>query len=320
MIDEFIKEGPGFAELERMVRDAVLWGRVQLAYVSDTRDGGELYSRTVKEPGHIMIEIILGLLEQTSVPAGLIEQTLCAVGGSARVPMFKRFVSSCRYDTIRSTEDVKCLLRACEQKGVNVSKLILAEDGEGECSLSLCKAVAAQTSGNQGCYGSWVIDILSMLEPYAGSWQPRADPVVASFIGPGEEIVYTFKGLEHTESKIEAIDRGIHKFKFYVCTMRHAQSGAGEFGIVDSTNIWNKFAMSKDGYIRGKQLHSLNDGAEVLMVVDMDTHTLTVALNDAEGMIIEDKLPSSVVPFAKNKYVADKIILTRVLATGGQPG
>mmetsp|Transcript_13576 Transcript_13576/g.26771 ORF Transcript_13576/g.26771 Transcript_13576/m.26771 type:complete len:103 (+) Transcript_13576:17-325(+) len=101
--------------------------------------------------------------------------------------------------------------------------------------------------------------------------------------------------------------------------MKKAQSGAGEFGIADSTSIWNKFAVSKNGYIRGTQLQGLKDGAEVLMVVDMDAHTLTVAVNDDEGVIVEDKLPSSVVPFAVGEYEKDKIILTRVMATGGHP-
>merc|ERR1712241_907201 len=108
----------------------------------------------------------------------------------------------------------------------------------------------------------------------------------------------------------------MHKFKFYVCTMLKAQSGAGEFGIADSTEMWSKWSLGKDGCIQGKQLQSLKDGAEVLMVVDMDAHTLTVAVNDDEGVIVEDKLPSSVVPFVQNRYVKDKIILTRVMATG----
>merc|ERR1719362_829974 len=244
----------------------------------------------------------------------MIEKTLCAVGGAAGVPMFKRFVSSCRYETIRSTEDVKRLLRICEEKGVNISKLILAEDGQGVCSMSMCKAEAAK-----GFNDKWAVDILSMFEPFVGSWQPRPDPVVASFIGPGEETLHTFEGISQgTGFEMEAIDRGLHKFKFYVCTMKNAQSGAGEFGIADPTDMWCKFAMSKNGYIGGKQLQRIQDGAEVLMVVDMDTHTLTVSVNDDEGVIIEDKLPSSVVPFAKNKYVPDKIILTRVMATDGQ--
>mmetsp|Transcript_13575 Transcript_13575/g.26765 ORF Transcript_13575/g.26765 Transcript_13575/m.26765 type:complete len:680 (+) Transcript_13575:43-2082(+) len=321
MIDDFIKEGPGFAKLNCMVRDAMLWGRVQLAYVSDHREGGDIYGgntkATLKEPGHIVIEIILGLLEQTSVPAAMIEQTLCAAGGAEGVPMFKRFVSSCNYSMkgqscYRSSEDLKRLFYTCEQKGVNVSKLILAEDLKGECSMSVCKYWAACNDEMH----QWAVDFLSMFEPYAGSWQPRTDPEVPSFIGPGEEILDTFSGVQFAEAKIEAIDRGVHKFKFYVCTMLKSKSGTGGFGITASTDRWS---MGKDGYIRGKQLQSLKDGAEVLMVVDMDAHTLTVAVNDDEGVIVEDKLPSSVVPFAVGEYEKDKIILTRVMATGGHP-